>query len=34
VRVYVEGEFRRKDHYMQLEEVARTNKTGLWRVAG
>lgn len=32
-RVYVEGEFKKKQYYLQLEEMARANKTGLWRVA-
>ncbi len=32
-RVYKEGEFRKKAYYLQLEEIARSNKTGLWRIA-
>jgi endonuclease YncB( thermonuclease family) len=30
-RVYVEGEFRKEDYYLQLEEMAKVNKTGLWK---
>ncbi len=30
-RVYVEGEFRKEDYYLKLKEMAKANKTGLWR---
>ncbi len=33
-RVYVEGKFKKEDYYLQLEEIAKVNKAGLWRVAG
>ena len=32
-RVYVEGEFRKEQYYLQLEKMAKANKTGLWRIA-
>jgi len=31
-RVYVEGEFKKEQYYLQLEEIARSNKTCLWRI--
>ena len=33
-RVYTEGEFKKEKYYLQLEEIAKANKTGLWRIAG
>ncbi len=32
-RVYKEGKCRKEAYYLQLEEIARANKTGLWRIA-
>ena len=32
-RVYTEGEFKKEKYYLQLEEIAKANKTGLWRIA-
>ncbi len=31
-RVYTEGECKKEDYYLQLEEMAKANKTGLWRI--
>jgi len=33
-RVYKEGKCKKEAYYLQLEEIARSNKTGLWRIAG
>ncbi len=32
-RVYKEGKCRKEAYYLRLEEIARANKTGLWRIA-
>ena len=33
-RVYKEGKCKKEAYYLQLEEMAKANKTGLWRIAG
>ena len=32
VRVYKEGECKKEDYYLLLEEMAKANKTGLWMI--